>query len=32
MKIVGIEGLDGQQLALELQRGARFVLNMPLKD
>ena len=26
MKIVGIEGLDGQQLALELQRGARFLI------
>jgi hypothetical protein len=26
MKIVGIEGLDGQQLATELQRGAKFVI------
>lgn len=26
MKIVGIEGVDGHQLAHELQRGARFVV------
>jgi len=26
MKIVGIEGLDDQQIALELQQGARFVI------
>lgn len=26
MRIVGCEGLDGQQLAVELQRGARFVI------
>ena len=26
MRIVGIEGLDGQRLAEELQRGARFVI------
>ena len=26
MKIVGIEGVDGPQLAHELQRGARFVV------
>jgi len=26
MKIVGIEGLDGQQLASELQLGGRFVI------
>jgi hypothetical protein len=26
MKIVGIEGMDGQQLAAELHRGARFVV------
>ncbi len=26
MKIVGIEGLDGQEVALELERGARFVI------
>ncbi len=25
MKVVGIEGLDHQQLSLELQRGAKFV-------
>lgn len=25
MKIIGTEGLDGQQLGLELQRGAKFV-------
>jgi hypothetical protein len=26
MKVVGIEGLDRQQLALEVQRGAKFVI------
>ncbi len=26
MKIVGIEGLDNQELAKELQRGAKFVI------
>lgn len=26
MRIVGIEGLDGQRLTVELQRGARFVI------
>ncbi len=26
MKIVGVEGLDRQQLAVELQRGAKFVI------
>lgn len=26
MKIIGMEGMDGRQLAFELQRGARFVI------
>ena len=26
MKIVGIEGMEGQQIELEFQRGARFVI------
>ncbi|MFO0757544.1 MAG: hypothetical protein U0359_13695 [Byssovorax sp.] len=26
MKIVGIEGLNGEQLSMELQRGAKFVI------
>ncbi|MBK8257757.1 MAG: hypothetical protein IPK82_34450 [Polyangiaceae bacterium] len=26
MKIEGIEGMDGQQLAMELQRGGKFVI------
>ncbi len=26
MKIIGTEGLDGQQIALELQLGAKFVI------
>lgn len=26
MKIIGIEGLDSQQLVLELQQGAKFVI------
>jgi len=26
VKIIGMEGMDGRQLAFELQRGARFVI------